>query len=232
MPVTSQIQPLDNLYCLETPEGSDLVLRPAGIVVRIYAFGIDFLIKTVVSIVASVVLSLAGGFGSGLGLILFFLLQWFYPVGFEVWRNGQTPGKKRCGIRVVNDDGTPVTFAASFIRNLLRVADFLPFFYMAGVVSAVVTRDFKRLGDLAAATLVVYVPEPLKAPELSTSGQIPVPADFTTDEQRALLAFAERAPVLSEERQAELAAILAPVLPAGNPAVTIRKMANAAVGRT
>lgn len=222
---------LDNLHCVETPEGSDLALRPAGVGVRIYAFGIDFLLKAIVTTIISVAFGVAGAFGTGIGLILFFLLQWFYPVYFEVWRNGQTPGKRRMDISVVNDDGTPVTFAASLVRNLLRVVDFLPFFYVAAIICCVLTKDFKRLGDLAAGTLVIYRYPPMQQPDIDSTGKLPVPSDFTTDEQRALLAFAERSKVLSPERQQELAQVLRPLLPPGDAVVVLKKMANTIVGR-
>lgn len=223
---------LDNLHYIETPEGSDLVLRPAGVGVRILAFSIDFLIKTGAIIVASILLGMIDGLGAGMGLILFFLLQWFYPVYFEVWRDGRTPGKRRMQLRVVSDDGTPLTFAASLIRNLLRAVDFLPFFYVAGILAITVSRQFQRLGDMAAGTLVVYEHPPVSAPDLETAGRVPVPSDFTTDEQRALLAFAERGKTLSPERQDELASVLQPILPPGNAVETIKRMANTMVGRS
>ena len=222
---------LDNLLHIETPEGSDLALHPAGIGVRIYAYAIDLLIKTVAIIVISMVLGFAGGLGGGLSLILFFLLQWFYTVYFEVWRDGRTPGKKRAGLRVVNGDGTPVTFATSLIRNLLRVVDFLPVFYVAGVLCMALDRNFRRLGDLAAGTLVVYVQEAVEPPQMPDIGFLPLPIGLSAEDQRALLAFAERKDDLSPERQAELAAILQPILPPGNPVATIQKMANGIVGR-
>ena len=86
------------------------------------------------------------------------MLEWFYPVVFELSRSGATPGKSVVGIKVVMDNGLPVTPAASFTRNLLRVADFLPFLFGAAIVSMLLRQDSKRLGDLAAATIVVHQP--------------------------------------------------------------------------
>jgi hypothetical protein len=57
---------------------------------------------------------------------------------------------------VVMDSGLPLTPGASVIRNLLRAADFLPFLYAAGAACMLLRADFKRLGDIAAGTLVVY----------------------------------------------------------------------------
>lgn len=222
---------LDTRLSLETPEGAVLPLAPAGIGVRIMAFMIDFLIKTVVTMIIYVVLAFLGRMGIGLALILAFLLEWFYSVYFEVWHQGRTPGKKNFRIRVVNDDGSPVTFGPSLLRNLLRVVDFLPLAYVAGCIASISNRQFKRLGDLVAGTLVVYDAEPITQPDFDIKGRMPVPADFTTDEQRALLAFAERSKRLSPERQSELAAILQPLLGTKEPVIAIKQMANSMVGR-
>lgn len=222
---------LDTRLSLETPEGATLPLAPAGIGVRIMAFTIDTLIKFVANIVVYIPLTIFGNLGTGIALIVIFLLEWFYPVYFEVRHQGRTPGKKSLNIRVVNDDGTPITFGPSLLRNLLRVVDFLPMMYLTGVISSVMNRQFKRLGDLVAGTLVVYDAEPLPKPNFEIKGSQPVPAGFSTDEQRALLAFAERSKRLSLERQSELAAILLPVLNTQDPVITIKQMANSMVGR-
>ena len=155
---------LDTRLSLETPEGATLPLAPAGMGVRIMAFMIDMLIKTVANIVVFTVLALLGGMGMGIALILAFLLEWFYPVYFEVWHQGRTPGKKNLHIRVVNDDGTPVTFGPSLLRNLLRVVDFLPLMYLTGIITSLFNPQFKRLGDLVAGTLVVYDADPIPDP--------------------------------------------------------------------
>jgi len=220
----------DTRVTVETPEGADLPLDPAGAGVRIAAFLVDAVIKFVVSMAAAIVFMLAGGVGIGLYLILYFLLEWFYPVLFEVWKKGQTPGKKYMGIAVVNDDGTPVTFAASLIRNLLRVVDFLPLAYVVGIITSTCSPQFKRVGDLAAGTIVIYCHEKMEAPELDTLDKRPIPVGFTTDEQRALLNFAERSPQLSKERQHELANILAPIVGETDTVETLKKMANSLVG--
>lgn len=221
---------IDTRMTVEIPEGADLPLHPAGIGSRIVAFLIDFLIKAGLMIAAMMVFAFMGRAGYGFYLIFFFLLEWFYPVVFEVWRNGQTPGKKYQSIAVVNDDGTPVTFAGSLIRNLLRFVDFLPLFYVAGIIASVCSTNFKRIGDMAAGTIVIYSHQTAEMPELDVQDKQAIPADFTTDEQRALLSFAERSKQLSRERQAELATILRPVLGDGDLVKTIKKMANTAMG--
>src|SRR5689334_3988829 len=120
---------LDTLYTAETPEGIALALRPAGIVARFCAFLIDAVIRLAILIAASALLGWLGGMGGGLLLIVFFLVEWFYPVVFELARGGATPGKRSMNLRVVMDSGLPVNPAASLLRNLLRAADFLPLGY-------------------------------------------------------------------------------------------------------
>lgn len=222
---------LDTRQSLETPEGALLPLTPAGFGVRALAQLLDVMIRYGIITILMIVLSLLGRMGTGLGLILMFLLEWFYPVFFEVVRNGRTPGKKWMGIRVVNDDGTPITFGPSLLRNLLRFVDFLPLFYLTGIIASLCNRQFKRLGDLAAGSIVIYEAPALREPSFEVRGQLPVPADFSTDEQRALLAFAERSKYLSAERQSELATILLPVIGSKDPVIAIKQMANTMVGK-
>lgn len=222
---------LDTRQSLETPEGALLPLTPAGFGVRALAQLLDVMIRYGIITILMIVLSLLGRMGTGLSLILMFLLEWFYPVFFEVVRNGRTPGKKWMGIRVVNDDGTPITFGPSLLRNLLRFVDFLPLFYLTGIIASLCNRQFKRLGDLAAGSIVIYEAPALREPSFEVRGQLPVPADFSTDEQRALLAFAERSKYLSAERQSELATILLPVIGSKDPVIAIKQMANTMVGK-
>ena len=78
-----------------------------------------------------------------------------YFVFFEGLRQGRTPGKSRVGIRVVRDTGHPITVADAVTRNLLRLADFLPPPYLGGLLLMALHPLGKRLGDLAAGTVVV-----------------------------------------------------------------------------
>lgn len=201
-------QPLiDTVRLHETPEGVDLALRVAGPAPRAIALLLDVLIRLAILLVLLPLSGLAG-FGTGLILLAVFALEWLYPVVFEV-RSGATPGKRSMGLVVVHADGTPVRLPAAMIRNLLRVVDFLPILYGIGLVSMLVDRDFRRLGDLAAGTLVVYadVP-PAKAPRPDAVPEAPPPG-LSIDAQQAILAFAERGQAISEARRIELAQILA-----------------------
>jgi len=202
---------LDTLYTAETPEGIALALRPAGIVARFYAFLIDIGVRTALLFAAMIVLGILGKFGGALVLIFFFALEWFYPVFFELALGGATPGKRAMGLRVVMDSGLPVTPAASLTRNLLRAADFLPVAYGFGLIAMLTRADFKRIGDLAAGTLVVY------ARAVSLHGPLPdVPAhaparSLSPREQAAVIAWAGRSSRITEARLAELALLAAPV---------------------
>jgi uncharacterized RDD family membrane protein YckC len=202
---------VDAVVSAETPEGILLELRPAGLTARFLAFALDWLIRLAVIYGAAIVMQLLGRFGISFFIILIFALEWFYPVYFEIGRTGATPGKKIMGLKVVMDNGLPITPAASFTRNLLRVADFLPFLYGFAIVSMLVRRDCKRLGDVAAATLVVYEPKPAPRPKLERVEPVAPRLALAPRDQAAVIALAARAPTLTVERLDELAALAAVV---------------------
>jgi uncharacterized RDD family membrane protein YckC len=194
----------DNVHYHETPEGILLQLRLAGPVVRACAWSIDAAIKMVLYAAIGMLNAFIGGVGVALMLIGFFLVEWFYPVLFEVY-NGATPGKKAMGLLVVHDNGTPVSVAASLLRNLLRVADFFPVLYGAGLVSMLSNRRFQRLGDLVAGTLVIYRERELKEITIPQVSPRPPPQRLSVEELRNIITFAERSKSLTEERRIELA---------------------------
>ncbi|KAF1053378.1 MAG: hypothetical protein GAK43_01435 [Stenotrophomonas maltophilia] len=200
---------LDTRYQVETPEGIDLVLRPAGIVPRALAYLIDLGIRLLLMGVIFVLLAFLGRLGTGLGLIITFVMTWWYMVLFEVLNQGRSPGKHMIGLRVVHDDGTPIGWSASLLRNLLRFADILPFAYALGLISCLANPAFKRLGDLAAGTLVVYRDARPHVPQMPDVPAQISPYPLSLEEQRAFTGFAERSGNLSTARRAELASILA-----------------------
>lgn len=225
---------LDTRYRVETPEGIDLILRPAGLVPRGLAFAIDLAIRGLLLLVLFIVLGLLGQFGMGLATILLFLVTWWYTVLFEVLNQGRTPGKQLLGLRVIHDDGTPVGWAASLTRNLLRFVDLLPFAYTLGILSCLNHPAFKRLGDLAAGTLVVYRDLPITRPVLAQAESLRAPFTLSLNEQRAFQGFVERADSLSSARRAELAAIIAEPLqvPAEQAEQQINGIARGLLGPT
>lgn len=204
--------PLDTRARIETPEGIDLLLRPAGLVPRSLAFAFDLLIRGLIMSALVIFFSLFDRFGMGLSALVLFLGTWWYQVLFEVLNQGRTPGKQIMGLRVVHDDGTPIGWSASLTRNLLRFVDMLPFGYGLGAVTCLQHPTFKRLGDIAAGSLVIYRDLPLARPTLPQAEPLPSPIVLTLDEQRAVLGFAERQANLSPARVQELAAIVAPPL--------------------
>jgi uncharacterized RDD family membrane protein YckC len=226
---------LDTKSHIETPEGVRLPISVASICPRAYAYAIDGLIRLIVIAAVSSVLAYAGKLGGGLMLLIVFAQEWFYPVLFDVFNQGATPGKKIMQLQVVHDDGSPVSFSSSLLRNLLMVVDFLPVFYCVGVVVSICHPSSKRLGDIAAGTLVIYTRTRNSLSSLDASiGKHALLAGMSLVEQRAVLSFAERCPALSPARQTELANILAPLLPTTNdelPALLrLKQMANQIAG--
>lgn len=216
---------LDTVVAAETPEGILLELRPAGLVPRFYAFVLDWAIRVAFLWAAVIVAGIMGALGFAALLILLFALEWLYPIVFELTPSGATPGKRAFRLKVVLDNGLPMTPAAAVTRNLLRAADFLPFAFGFAVVSMLVRADHKRLGDIAAGTLVVHEPRPPRKVVMSPVDPIAPAHALAPQDQAVLIAFAARSPWLTPERLDELAALAASVSgDAGRsgPAVTRR----------
>jgi uncharacterized RDD family membrane protein YckC len=171
------------------------------------------LVRLVIMYAAGLVAMVMGGIGAAFWFILLFALEWFYPVTFELSRWGATPGKRAFCLKVVMDNGLPVTPAASLTRNLLRAADFLPFAYGFAIVAMLARRDCKRLGDIAAATMVVHEPRPVPRMAMDDVDVAPVvPArPLAPEDQAAVIALASRASSLTNARLDELAALAAAV---------------------
>src|SRR5581483_4592463 len=153
---------------IETPEQIDVSLELAGLgsrfVARLIDWGVVLGLLAVIGFLGVIVATLLGGsvaqntFGAyvlALVVALFYFCFLGYDIYFEVLQNGQTPGKKRAGIRVMRQTGAPVDFRSACIRNLLGMADFLPFFYLLGGLIVLLSPRRQRLGDLAAGTIVV-----------------------------------------------------------------------------
>ena len=226
---------LDTTRRVATPEGIELTLRLAGPVPRALAWSIDLAIRVAVVFAVSLAASALGQAGVGVMLLAWFFVEWLAPAWFEAAWNGQTPGKRAMGIAVLNDDGTPLRWPAALTRNLLRAADFLPLLYGVGLVAMLSNRDFKRLGDLAAGTVVVYLGEKTKAERRIPEAQpVAPPVALDLDEQRALLELAERSQTLTQERFEELAELPRPLvgdLDGPRAAARLLGMANYIAGR-
>ena len=149
---------LDDRITIATPEGVAIEMVLAGLGSRFLARLLDSVIQVLVIIALLVGLGVAGS-SSGIAVAVFFialfLVVFAYDVVFETLNNGRTVGKMAAGIRVVGRLGEPVRFVTSAVRNIARIADFLPAFYLVGTISIVATEHDQRLGDLAAGTVVV-----------------------------------------------------------------------------
>jgi len=154
-------------YTLETPENIEVHFDIAGLGTRFCAILVDYLLMSAV-VVALLILALVLEIGMPvqmhgradmwilafmLGIVLALMTGYF--LFFEWLMRGQTPGKKVLKIRVIRDDGTPVTVREVFVRNVVRLVDFLPGFYAVGVLFMFPSRLSKRLGDIAAGTIVI-----------------------------------------------------------------------------
>src|SRR5690349_15067727 len=165
---------------IQTPENVAFGYQIAGIGSRFLASLLDTLIVGLLQIVILVVLTLIirlfdGSAFSGqiaawvyaiFGLVAAFF-YWGYYVFFEMLWNGQSSGKRWVGLRVIRSDGTPITLSEALIRNLARLVDFLPAAYGIGIVTMFIDKQSRRLGDLAAGTLVVQDRTPISIQSLS-----------------------------------------------------------------
>ena len=226
---------LDTTRRVPTPEGIELTLRLAGPVPRALAWSVDLALRAAIVLVVLTLASQLGRAGWGIVLLAAFFVEWLLPAWFEAQMRGQTPGKRLFGIAVLNDDGTPLRWPGALTRNLLRAVDFLPLMYGFGLVCMLLNRDFKRLGDLAAGTVVVY-----QSAAVDSSRKIPQappvapPVDLDLDEQRAVLELAERSAGLTRERVEELSALPKPLvggLDGERAAARLVGMANYLAGR-
>ncbi len=169
---------LDDRVTIATPEGVSLELVLAGVGSRFVARLLDMVIQGVIifALALGIYVTSAPGTVRAVVRVLLFLVIFAYDVPFEVWNGGRTIGKAAAGIRVVGELGGPVNFLSSSIRNILRIVDFLPVFYVVGVISMVSTKRDQRLGDLAGSTLVVRERFPGLSSAATAPATVPVEA--------------------------------------------------------
>jgi uncharacterized membrane protein SpoIIM required for sporulation/uncharacterized RDD family membrane protein YckC len=198
---------------VETPEHVVLDYEIAGLGSRALAAIIDSLVLICWSMALVVVFGLLAlqleEWAGAIFTLVYFASLWGYYTFFEGFRNGQTPGKRRLGIRVVRDTGHPVTFGAAAVRNLLRAADFLPPPYLIGGLLVALHPRAKRLGDLVAGTVVVRdrpteVTARLTVASEAALADAGVP-ELGDEEFRVLREFGERASALTPEVRQRLA---------------------------
>ena len=158
---------IDDHHTIDTPEQTRLEFAVAGIGSRFLALTVDLLIQGAAGlglIILVILLRLTGLFnglplsGQWIAALLIaftFLAHFGYFTAFEILWRGQTPGKRMMHLRVVKDSGRTLSASESILRNLMRIADQLPALYAVGMVSALLTSQNQRLGDLLAGSIVV-----------------------------------------------------------------------------
>lgn len=195
-------RPLLQPYVLNTAEGVPVRLRPAGLGARLAATAVDGLVQllliggmflvgaTVAQRIGAVpnhLYQLAANTLAAAGGALGLLVIWLYPMIFELTWEGQTPGKRALSLQVVSDDGGAVGWRASLVRNLLRPADLFPGMGGAGMLVSLLDPMGRRIGDLAAGTLVVHRSRPTPRPVLAGAAPELLPPQLTPRRVRVAL---------------------------------------------
>jgi uncharacterized RDD family membrane protein YckC len=232
-------------YQFETPEQIDVSYDIAGVGSRFIAALLD----TIIISIAFLIILIPGTFGatfiiklildaigrsSGGGLelwvlagtgLLSFLVIVFYYILFEAFWHGQTPGKRKLGVRVIREGGRPLTFSTSMTRNLIRLIDFLPVYYVIGIVVIFIDPKSRRLGDLAAGTVVIKEQKDVKLDTLEVDTRLPQTVVFDNgdrprlpirdahrldaDDRRLLREYLQRRPTLPVDAASRIAGSLA-----------------------
>lgn len=195
-------------YTIETPENVAFGYEVAGIGSRFIGALVDTTLLAVAIVLLNILLiaglsalgerpsprstsSDLGGWVAGLVIALYalinFALIWGYYILFELLWNGQSPGKRLAGIRVVRADGNPAGPIEVVVRNLVRVVDFLPVGYGLGLLTMFFNRRARRLGDFAAGTLVVKERKDITLASLSAPRPVAAPDDTELARVDALL---------------------------------------------
>lgn len=220
---------MDRTLEVRTPESIAFHYELAGLGSRFLALMVDQAIQILVLVAIFGALVLAGtrelaarhgapsvadkvtvSIAGAILIAIVFAVLFGYFIVFEAAWNGQTPGKRLLGLRVVRDGGYPLDFGASLIRNLIRVGEWVFGYYIIAAVSAVLSPENKRLGDLAAGTIVVRDARLAAPSALAQRDEPAYAAAYLSSEERVLIKrFLERRDALDEARRAEIAASLA-----------------------
>jgi uncharacterized RDD family membrane protein YckC len=226
--------PIDAEYRLEIPENVEVSYDLAGPGSRFCALLIDTLLMWLMIFVLVIAALIAdAGWLSALDraieppgdpaaawiqaliVVAVALVVFGYYTFFEIMLRGQTPGKRSLKLRVIRDDGTPADALGIVIRNLVRVVDCLPGFYAVGGLVSLFSTTHKRLGDLAAGTIVVKESEAdyrAQADRKKTAApsEVAIPnAALAPEEQRLIRGFLQRRDELLHDARQALADRLA-----------------------
>jgi uncharacterized RDD family membrane protein YckC len=200
-----------------TPEHVEVRLAPAGLGRRFVAVLVDAACAG--ALAAAVTLPFGylvpPGVAQALFLTATFVVGWGWHVFFEAYRQGRTPGKQLLGLRVVDGRGLPLSLEQSLVRNVVRALDFAPVFYGLGALACQYDPRRRRLGDVAADTLVIRegravggLAEARQSPEWN-SLRTPrvlrlVRRRVSVEEAELLLALSLRAPELQDQARYDL----------------------------
>ena len=175
---------MGDIYSLDTPENVSVGYDVAGVGSRFLAALIDALVLAAVLVALVIVTVLAGQnlrgaiayAAAAIGVLIINVVFLGYFIFFEIIWNGQSPGKRAMGLRVVKTSGYPITPITALIRNVIRLVDWLPAFYAVGVITMIANRHARRLGDLVAGTLVIKETRYTSLSSLSSARGTPAPS--------------------------------------------------------
>lgn len=187
---------------LRAGDAAEVRLAIAGIGSRSYAYLVDWHIRILVVLVWALLMMLIAPSGGWLDASVnraAFLVAWLLPALFyllyhpvlEIAMKGRTPGKKMAGVRLVNSRGQPPSVGALLIRNIFRLIDSQPAFYVIGLVVAFFNKRSLRIGDLAAGTVLVFEPKS-SADDLARAETVLERTGLSVQQQELLLDLLER----------------------------------------
>lgn len=224
---------IDSSIDIVTPENIAFQYQLAGPFRRLPAYLIDIALRLAAWVLLMMLFGISGlmsfGGASGILFLFWFLLEWFYGGLFEAFWNGQTPGKRITGIRVLSRDGQPINALQAVLRNILRAADMMPVLpfsafgapptmlgiptYLVALSTQFLSRGFQRLGDIVCGTIVVvedrswlFGVSKLNDPSVVKLAEL-IPANFQVNRRvsRALATYVERRKSFPRARRREIA---------------------------
>ena len=229
--MANDLDQIDSSVGVVTPENIAIRYQVAGPFRRLPAYVIDVCVRLLVLALIGIVLLFTpiGLLRLGIFLVIWFAIEWFYGGLFETYWNGQTPGKRAMGIRVLSIDGQPINGMQAILRNILRYVDLMPLLsaeslgvpaaayvipsFFVGLVVAATNNRFQRLGDMVCETMVVidersWQKEVVKLDDpraAQLAGYVPANFQASPSLARALAAYVERRKLFSWIRRCEIA---------------------------
>ncbi len=204
---------------VQTVEGMDYRFEIAGLGARSHAFIIDWHIRFLLALTWFLIIAyglfsseeIRGLFGDHafskaqmIMLIPAGAIYFLYHVVLEIAMAGRTPGKRMAGVRLINLQGRSPSVGAVLLRNLFRLVDSLPAFYVLGLISVALTKHQVRIGDIASGLVLVYNTE-VKPKTLKQITNLAMSSDLNPADQELLLELLNRWQGLSKDTRVRLA---------------------------